>query len=84
MLPITAWKSVLAITAFLAVPAAIFLPKHSTVSATDSAFTAWQESDAAEAQYAKPSPFTVPAPKTHRRQKAATVTATPELPNPAM
>jgi hypothetical protein len=61
MLPMTAWKSGLAISAFLAVPAAIFLSKHAPVP--DSAFTAWQESDVNEAQYAKPSPFTVPPTK---------------------
>ncbi len=64
MLPITAWKSVLVIAAFLAVPAAIFLPaKHSVVPATHASFTSGQESDDTEAQYAKPSPFTIPAPE---------------------
>jgi hypothetical protein len=82
MLPITAWKSALAITAFLAVPAAILLPaKHATVP--DSAFIAGQESyGTTEAQYAKPSPFTVPAPKAHRRQKANAVAMT-DLPESA-
>ena len=83
MLPITAWKSVLAITALLAVPAAIILPaKHAAVP--DSAFTARQEADGPiGTEYAKPSPFTVPPPQTHRRQKAAAVAAPPELPSPA-
>lgn len=82
MLPITAWKSVLAVTAFLAVPAAIFLPKHPSVPPMDTTFTAWQEPDGTEVQYAKPSPFTAPPPKAHRRQKPATV-ITQESPNPA-
>jgi hypothetical protein len=81
MLPITAWKSGLAVTAFLAVPAAIFLPKHAAVPPADSAFTNSPPPDGTEAQYAKPSPFTTPPPKTSRRQKPATV-ATEESTNP--
>jgi len=81
MLPITAWKSVLAITAFLAVPAAILLPaKHAAVP--ESAFAGGQESyGTGGAQYAKPSPFSVPPPPIHRHQKAAV--APQDLPNPA-
>jgi hypothetical protein len=81
MLPITAWKSVLLVTAFLAVPAAIFLPKHAAVPAA--AFTAGQDSTGAESQYPKPSPFTTPAPKTHRHQKPVAVAANPILPDSA-
>ena len=77
MLPVTAWKSVFAITAFVAVPAAIFLPKHPAVPPTDTAFSAWPEPDAAGPQYVKPSPFAVPPPKLGRHQKASAVAARP-------
>jgi hypothetical protein len=71
MLPVTAWKSLLAVTAFLAVVSAAFLLPARHAAVPDTAFTAGQESDGtAGAQYAKPSPFTVPAPQIHRRLKA--------------
>ena len=71
MLPNNTWKYSFVVAAFLVILVAICLPRHVAPNVSDRSSAFSTEAEDSMVDYEKPSPFTVPPPRTRHQAKVA-------------